>query len=296
METTNIINNTRELLSNGETGKAFQILIAALSQQNNYAQMLQSLRVGEANYNNVKQQELKGILSFSEAQREYAKSNELIFNTLQTLENGSSAGISQKRNYKWIILPILGVLGCLVCFFYPRTNCPTFDSNKRIKIMLLPFQNVGDRKAKPELVLQTKIRTITSKNNLSTDVEILNDFNVEKENPDFDDANQLGIHCCVNLVVWGQYSVGADSSHVNIQYKSILDGSSGESDFQAVKDVTALQGGQMKKNLEDVVLSLCTMIAIREHRMDKAEEWLLKIKEKDSNDLAMLDWVNKNKK
>jgi hypothetical protein len=295
METNQIINNTRELLSNGETGKAFQTLIIALSQQSNQDQLLQSLRVGEANYNNTRQQELKGILSFSEAQREYAKSNELIFNALQTLESGTSDNFLSKKKYWWAVLPILGLLAGLTYFFYPSTNCPDFDKTKRIKIMLLPFQNVGDRKAKPEVVLQTKIRTITQKNNLSTDVEILQNFNSEKENPDFDEAGKLGNICCVNLVVWGQYSVGTDSSRINIQYKSILDGSNGESDFLAVKDVTALQSGQMNKGLEDIVLSLCTMIAIREKRLDKAEEWLLKMKEKDGNDMAMLDWVQKHK-
>jgi hypothetical protein len=282
---TPIINQTRELLSQGNTAKAFQILISALNSQSNHASLLQSLRVGEANYQNIRQQELKGILTFSEAQREYAKSNDLILNVLQQIESGkSSSFVQQKKKYWLILLPILGVGMALAYLYSPKKTCPIFDAGKRTKIMLLPFQNVGDRKARPELVLQTKIRNITQKNNLSTDVEILDTFDAEKENPDFDDADKLGMLCAANLIVWGQYSVGTDSNRISIQYKSLLDGRTGTTDFVGYKDVTALQSGQMNKDLEDVVRSLCTMIALRENRIDKAKEWLLKNKEKGSLD------------
>jgi len=79
----------RELLSQGETGKALQAFIALLEPHKQFKNnLLRIARLNEADYNAIRRKELKNFLSFSEAQREYSRINDTLLALLDDLDEG----------------------------------------------------------------------------------------------------------------------------------------------------------------------------------------------------------------
>lgn len=79
----------RELLRQGHTGKALQALIALLEPDKRFKNnLLRTARVNDAHYNAVREKELKGILTFPEAQREYNRINDVLLALLNDLDEG----------------------------------------------------------------------------------------------------------------------------------------------------------------------------------------------------------------
>lgn len=83
-----IFESVRQQLQQGETGGALDTLIKYLESEGKQTELLRTLRVVQANYNAAKQQELKGILAFQEAQREYSKVNDALLGRSTTFMQG----------------------------------------------------------------------------------------------------------------------------------------------------------------------------------------------------------------
>lgn len=79
----------RERLSRGETGEALRALVALLEPDKRYRKnLLRIARLNQAEYQAVREKELKGILSFTEAQREYSRINDNLLDLLDDLDEG----------------------------------------------------------------------------------------------------------------------------------------------------------------------------------------------------------------
>ena len=302
MQTPPFINAAREHLREREIAKALQTLLGGLENDPRFEAAERTLRVLESNFTSVRQQEQRGLLSFDEAQRAYNKVVDGMLSVMDDVEAGRMSPVAPPpvQRKRWVWLALGGaVLGAVVAaaFFFNRNKpgCPAFEADKKVKILVLPFQNVGAGQAKPALILQNRIRELALRNNLSATVGIMRNYDADKESPSPADATRLCAKCRAELVIWGQYSLGADSSRVAIQYKFLSDGREGGTDVLAFRDITALQGGRMVKGLDDAIFSLCGMIAMREGRWDLAEKWLEKVREPDAADAAMRDWLAKNK-
>ncbi len=303
METATILAAARAQLSEGQIAQALQALIAGLKSEPRFADAVRTLRVLESNYVLARQQELKGILAFADAQRAYAQVTDSTLAILDDIEAGRTplAAITGAKNRRRNLLLVglgLAFLVAVVLFFFlkDRPKCPDFEQKQALKVLILPFQNVGAAQAKPALVLQNRIRQLTAKNQLAAEVGILKNYDSDAENPDERAASQFCQKCLADLVLWGQYSVGSDSSRVSIQYKFYKTGRAGGTDVLAFKDITALQSGSMVRGLDDAIFSICTMIALREERWDLAHKWLDKIKEKSAMDVAVGEWLTKNQR
>lgn len=302
MQTPLFIAAARDFLREREIGKALQTLLDGLANDPQLDATERTVRVLESNFASVRQQEQRGVLSFDEAQRAYNKVVDSLLSVMEDVEAGrvsAAPGEPQKKRWVWLAAGAAGLLVVVAAAFFfaqDRPVCPEFESGKNVKILVLPFQNVGATQAKPALILQNRIRELTLKNNLSATVGVLRNYDADRENPSPADATRLCAKCRAELVIWGQYSVGTDSSRVAIQYKFLSDGREGGTDVLAFKDITALQGGRMVKGLDDAIFSLCGMIAMREQRWDLAKKWLEKVREPDSTDKAMQDWLSKNQR
>ena len=64
MNSNPVFNSVQQLLSQGDTGQALQVLIAFLEKDASRPDILRTLRVVEANYTAARQQEIKGIIGF----------------------------------------------------------------------------------------------------------------------------------------------------------------------------------------------------------------------------------------
>jgi hypothetical protein len=100
MEIKDITTLTRNLILDGETGKALETILAYLRQYNAAPDIRRILEVQSANYNATRQQEQKNILSFQEAQRLYSQVNDVILEQLDHLEGGKSPAAVKAGNNK----------------------------------------------------------------------------------------------------------------------------------------------------------------------------------------------------
>lgn len=297
-------------------------MITFLETESTKKELLRTLQVIQANYNTAKQQELKGILAFQEAQREYSRVNDALLSTIDDLTAGRSTQTripafhtSSPGRWSWILdgFGLLAILATVVFFLFRKSEnntlagtanqlreCPDFRP-ANYHIMLLPFLNLGQEPARPSLSIQMRIRELTLKNNMSTDVEILQ----EDESaglPDFVRAKEKGKKCNADLVIWGQYEKVGDSLQVDIHYVFVSDMKdkemSGHTDFLPFRSLSALQkAGQTSglRSLDDAVLSLCSIMAVHAGRTEVAEKWLGRINETSPKDDSLIQAVTQVK-
>lgn len=306
---TTIFETSRQLLAQSNTSEALRTLISHLENTHKYPGALQTLRVLEPQFYAARQKELKGILSFSEAQKEYSKINDALLSIIEDLEAGREPSTTQpelapqQSKIPWIIgggiMILLGlILGVLawnknidnqsIAEKTTQKECPDF-SRKGSRIMLIPFQNLGSKIAKPELSLQERIRSLTSKNNVDSEVEILPGDRFANSTPDFQEAGKLGANCQADMVVWGQYEVLENGISVDVRYvftkePNIPPGS----ESATLKNLTELKSNTMKfSNLEDAVFSLCTFLVLHEGNKELAVKWINKVENPSPEMLAV---------
>lgn len=294
MNTPPVFDSVRELLSLGDTGDALQVLLTYLEKEGTRPDLLRTLRVVESGYHATRQQEIKGILDFSQAKREYAQVNDALLAVLEDLIRGRSQSAGNPRNKRlpWIIGGGIFMLLCLLVGWWysqrstvsqnpddPFANleCPKFRP-EGIKVLVLEFQKLGGNDSKPEFGIQTRIRDLTHQK-MDTDVRILPANAFGGETPGTREATTLGKHCQASLVIWGQYDQGKDSIEVDIRYAFTDPVWPPGAALQTFKNVTELKTDHMKiSDLDEAVLRLCTALALHENRMDLAEKWLNRIK------------------
>lgn len=290
----------REALRQGDTAKALQLIAAHLEAERQHSDTLRTLRVMEANYNAARQQEMKGILTFQEAQREYNKLNDNILSLLDGLASERNNAVVGPKTNRWPMMLGAGAVVLLVLFgawWFLRKNgtpdCPTFHG-QGLKVLILPFQNVGSasKDAKPEVVLQSRIQERSRSNDFPLSVEVMTGFDAAKHNPDVYDAQPLGKTCGADMVIWGIYDNSSNEIQLDTRFAFVKsDGSSGSTGFQAFASIPNIRSGKMLKGLDDAVFSLCAIMAIRDKRLPLAKKWLEKVAAKDERDNKVLEKI-----
>lgn len=313
MEINEIIDLSRSLLRQGDTGKALESLRGFLEKDPRYSEMVRTLEVMEANFNAARQQEIKGILSFQEAQRQYSQVNDALFSALDDLASGralqqrvsSPAPSSSGTNrLVWFVggAAVL-ILGLLAGIWFSRkgarragetpkqeaVTCPNFN-DPGLRVIILPFQSLTSSVAKPELTIQSRIRELSGSNKFPVAIEVLNTYDSEKNPPDKFSASRIGRDCQADLVVWGLYDNKPDSIKVDIQYVFTKSGELGKTPgFLAFKDLPALRDGHMLlRGLDDAIFSICALMAVQAKEGPLALKWFEKIHNQESAEKTML--------
>jgi len=265
-------------------GEAF----AFLQQQNLSKAQERELTLLQSEYQELQQAIRKGILS--EDRRQLA-SNQLKDRLLQVPERSTATAERgpSTRSLAWILGVVVALVGAGITVYVNLTAntyvCPSFPTNFNNKVLVLPFQNVGDKPASPHLVLLDRINTLTAKHQLSTIARV----GPERSALTLDKAPDMAARCGAKVLVWGTYSNRADSIYLNMQYyfTNAYEARSDSEQLQ-LRDVTALQRGNMAKPLDDAIFSLCGLIALREGDVKVARKWFDKVKSPDELDQQVL--------
>lgn len=287
MDQTQIIEQFKNLLAEGKTGEAIRFLKSVEGLDLN----LKNLTLIESEYNAVRQSELKGVIDFQEARLKYNQINDRLLSLFDS-KDPKIIGAKKRARLLWAGLALLPILIGVFWFLsgYSKNHCPEFETDKRNKILIFPFENVGNEPAKPESILRNRINELTSKNKLSASARLLSGDNPAAPG-DPDQAVDLAKNCAVDLAVWGQYSSRADSIRLVMQYYFLQQDSWVSNQSISLKDVTSLQSGQMLKTLDDAIFSLCGILALREGDKALTKKWVAKVKEKDATDKLMMEWA-----
>lgn len=298
-----IFDNIRQLIAQDNTRQALQTLIQYVAQSKGPKELLRALRVAESNFNAIRQKESKGILSFAEARSEYARVNDAVLSLLDELEAGRNPASDGRSRRTWLLI-IAAVLpiGLSVGYWlntrktnsepnnnqpaYAALQCPNFRA-EGFKIMVLEFQKLSGDDSKPELGIQSRIRDLTERNQMATDVKILPGSEFGNEPPDLRDAINIGKQCAADMVIWGNYEKETQGIMVDIRYAFTSPDWPPGAASETFKNVSELKSDRMKiADLDEAVFRLCTALALHENRMDLAEKWLNKLKTPDEREAA----------
>jgi len=248
----------------------------------------QAVSIIEAEFNTLNQEILKGTIDTEERQLRLNRINDKLLTLVS--EESPDALVKENRKKIGILLAAIGFIGLL--FFVVRmttadnVTCPEFKAASINKILLIPFENVGSKLSMPHVLLKDRIESLSLKKNLSTTIklgEVQKGFSLEE-------APVIAKSCGANVIIWGKYSNAADSLRLILQYHFLEQPDwSNMSDLITLKDVTDIQKGKMLKNLEDSIMSLCSIIAIRQDKQEVTKKWLGKVKEKEAVDLKLVE-------
>lgn len=289
MELKPILDVTRSLIREGETGKALQTILSALEQEPRYAPTVRTLQVLEGNYNAVRQQELKGILSFQEAQRSYSQVSDALLAILNELEGGRvPAAATRPARWPWLAAGAVLLLLAAIAIWYftsgkgdalTNVDCPEFRGSGP-RLLIVPFKNVGQGMAKPEDVIQSRIQILSANRNFPITTQVLTGLDVTNLNADRTDGQALAERCKADMVIWGLYE-RSDSLYIDLRFTTLRNpGGAFETGFQAFRGLPDVQSGKMLNRLDDAIFGVCGILAMRSGNADLARTWFDKVQEK----------------
>lgn len=301
-------------LAEGDTARAINLLSAALQSQppkTGQAETLRTLRVLEANYNAVRQQEIKGLLDLTDAQRQYSRINDALLAVIADLEAGRKPLLPTdlappRQNRKlWVaggaILLLIGLFAGW--YFFGRAknaaaaDCPVFAENAP-KIMILPFLNLGKEADTKNFAagIQGRIQELAIKNNFPLSVKVFSEYDLKNQIPDQVDVLPLGQRCMVDMVVWGAYEPNEkEGAQVKTRFvfPNAMNGKSVKTTgFQNFSNISSLAQTDQLRSLDDAIFSLCGAMAIVMQNDTLAKRWLHKVKNKtgfETEGLKMLE-------
>lgn len=291
----------RELIHSGDTeGALNQLQEICNVNKVPFRRYQRTLGVLKANFNAIKQQEMKGILSFQESQREINKVNDGLLLLIEEIENPYSS--NGERSFLWRNRYFL-VAGSFICilvilfsfpFFYNKNaeDCPVFEENK-LKVLVLPFQSISGEKAQPENLLLQKIRDLADRRAFPIDAELYGQSLAESSTPDASKARNYALNCRAQVVVWGQYFKLEPDFRISISYLFVdFERRSASSGFENIKGLLGGESGKIEHTLEDATFSLCAILALAENNPTLAKNWLEKIKELSPVETKLLEKLN----
>lgn len=290
----------RELLRQGETGKALAALIVYLERDRRFkGNFLRTLRVMEASYNAVRQKELKGILPFADAQRKYNETNDALLAILDDLEAGRIPDEALNSTRRTVLLAMIGgaVLVLAVFVLWRVLNkkaiaCPEFAQKQALHILIVPFDPLSSLQSPVEKRIQGSINELTGKARIPVEIAI-GKRSLKDDRSSLTQADNIGRRCGdIDLVLFGTYNAyAADSIRVNFGYSFLkAGGRKGNVPFQTFRDITAVEA---PRDLEDALHSICGMIALDKGKLTFAKQWMEKIQEKNLQEVKMTEWLAK---
>lgn len=252
-----------------------------------------TLAIIEAEFNVLTQEETKGTIGFEEKQIRRNRINEKLIQLLQRHPKQEKS----KRN--WVIIGCISLFLVSAFFIYkwnanssPKIeeeiySCPDYDTQYKNKILIVPFNNLGEKKTNPEKTLRDKINQLSDENNLSTIAK----KGAFKDIVTKADAQSLGEECGANIIVWGDYSL-RDSLNIIIRYHFLEHEEwSNLGEKITINDITSMQDENVFKSLTDYIMSLCSVIAAMNGDKETASKWLNKIEHKDKMDNMLLEKI-----
>lgn len=286
-----LLSEVKQYLLEGQSGEAISRLKNFLQQNGKYPESLQALEVIEANYNATRTQELKAILGFQEAQKTYNQINDSILNLIRDLESGKDQAPSKSRMQRmalgFSLFTILISTFTVIFVSKSGKKCPKFEGAGS-RVLILPFHKISGEDYDVAKYVQGQIQEKTQ-GKIPVNVKIWS----RHRSDDIEDPQtirKLVKDCNPNVVIWGSYTndKGGNPMIASRHYVPSVD-SVVFKPFQSAFSLDDDNPGQKKRNKEDVVFSVCTVLAILNQNMPLAMKWMDKTLEKNDTDQRILN-------
>ena len=232
-----LIAKIRELVSNGQIDKALHLLKDHLHQERHqYEDYADTVLQILSRHNQIKEEELKGTISFENARVSYNKITDSLLDVLEALEKGkkSSLTTTPKPFWKkwWSVgagILLLGIIAILI-FQQSKTpvvaapyQCPYEEADTTFKILVLPFQSLGGELQETHSAILSRLGQLNDQYEIQTINRELIGIDIDDNNhyPNSGkEAEQIGLDCNAQLIIWGSTeNLAPGNTITNTQYK-----------------------------------------------------------------------------
>lgn len=237
-----MIAQVESLISAGELEAAMDTLMQWVRSDARWSDIEQDVRINQADFYNLKSQQIRGVIS---AEEERLTRNKITNNILTIIERikraqktGTVAGSDEEderepsSSRKWYYYVMGGAVALAVVgtlwYFLKADPCPRYNAASKYRVLVLPFLQTGNKKISTPAVeiadglnvlfgntpaLRRQAEALVGKHDIT-----------EKTYPSFNKAQQFGLDCGVQMVVWGKIRQITDTAYIlDVRYKLIDD-------------------------------------------------------------------------
>ncbi len=279
-----IPSSDRRIIAKHLAAGRFQEAVFATRDLDQYSSLETDLDVLEAEYQQVQRDHQKGVLSYEERQVRINRLNDRLLSLIQPA--AKTSGKKNKRRFLWVagVLILLGAVAGWWALQGQDDDCPRYPAEISNRVLVVPFENVGGQEAQPQVVIRNRINELSTNNGLSVRAQLGGPVSIAA----LDEAPMAAETCNANVVIWGTYAA-SDSIRLVLNYYFMDQPSiSNTGQLLSFRDAIGLQSGKMLKGLEDAILSLCGLIALREGDDELAEKWFEKVQKMEPMDKEVL--------
>ncbi len=316
MDTSQIIQKVRKLVSEAEIEKGLKELTAFLQQDNKYDELNRAALQALSEIQKTKRDEALGVISFENAKLSYNQVTHRTLHIVDLLEAGqynmeSPAIQTTASRWIWIVggllfLVVAGIFATRMIYQNERPNgkaqdapyCPEYSLDSRFNILLFRFATVGGPPLNSHLAFRNRLGQLG--NTFPAEIGLFNDDgNNQKLPANLRQAEQIGTDCDAQLIIMGQEESAGDNTIILTQYRFINLGENFPmtklriTERQEVDTVTTISSitteGKIVGNIEQAILLLFGVVAYETGDHGKAAELLARAEVTDSASTLLRD-------
>lgn len=282
METATTLREIRQALSEGALESGLTRLVAFLDAQPQYSELAQVVRVNQADFFQLKSQQLRNTISNEEARMVSNRITSNVLEVIQRIEAGKNtlqdAATSESASERRLHLLRYAIAGGIITLtiallawrFYggikQDEGCPKYDSAAQMRVMILPFTKSEDVKKAPEKEIAGTLDRLINKIAAlrgRTGVDINTDPALSEKFISRATALQKARDCGVEMVVWGKISDegSPDTYTLDVQYQIMSpNGVASFGDTSLSRLVRVEENGRWRQDVETVARLLCLVL------------------------------------
>jgi tetratricopeptide (TPR) repeat protein len=281
----------REQIAELQTSEAVDGLLEVLDSNKAYSGLLRSVRVIQADLSKLTSQKLKGTIADEDERLASNQINDRLLAILDLVEAGKftadedvSGGAFQSGRFglrqAWRMyligaaaVVVLALLGWKLTGRNPITggddDCPSYDGNRKWRVMILPFRQTGEVKVGEQaLEIAEGLNSLIERTpQMAQAVAIVHEkYDILSKYPTPDEAEEIAKDCGAKMIVWGRINQtdAAGNYKLDVRYRLLQDASNSISgDTTLVNLLKMSDDGQLIRDLDAVTKRLYHVIANR---------------------------------
>ena len=239
MELSSALASIKQLISQGNLEEAYAQLVKLTEAYAHYAELADIARVNQADFYQLKAQNLKGTISPEDAR---IVANQLANNALQVirhLETGKvnlEPDIQPNSSKAWRYYLVGGIvtlaIAILVWQLWDKNKtsssepdtCPVFSKEAELKVLILPFKQTGKEKdVKPEFDIMDGLNDLIEKTpglRVRSIADVYESYDIDKDYPNSAQAAEIAQHCQAQMLIWGKVNQNSATDYtVDVRYR-----------------------------------------------------------------------------
>lgn len=232
-----IIKSTKIAITKAETQQALTQLIAFLESDRQYSAMSKVAHLAKAKYERAEQDFTQGLIDREDTTFIYNNVNRTVLQLVADLEKDDfdlshyeqdmQPNVLLKRIGRILAGILIVAIGGLGYWIYNTekeaapggVTCPVFREDAAFKVLLLPFQPNIENELTPHVTIKRRLTDKSTKEQLSTSIEIDKDYFDNHDTPGRSEAMFAGDFCRAQMVIWGIWEKTNNGNIISTDFK-----------------------------------------------------------------------------